>query len=181
MTGLKRVIFVAVISLIAAATPGRAQMNPAPGQRMFDLVSGIVFTCGSATGFAWTGEACDTLAGEFKKRAAAAKLPFAEVPITADFRTRRFETVDGFARDKAVRVFWNFTESTGTKGRISAALSSSRIYEPKDISNAAPGQRIPLNFYAQSAQFEPGVTLKQARPYLQTITDTFFEVGAMKN
>jgi hypothetical protein len=180
MTIWKRVALAAVVSLVAIA-PARAQMNPAPGQRMFDLVTGIVFACGSATGFAWTGDACGVLAGEFRKRATAAKLPFVEVPITADFSRRPLETVDGFARDKAVRVFWNFTESRTTKGRISAALSSNRIYEPKEVPNAAPGQRIPLNFFAQSAQFEPGVTLKQAQPYLTAITDTFFEVGEMKN
>jgi hypothetical protein len=53
------------------------------------------------------------------------------------------------------------------------------VWEPtaKDIPNVAPGQRIPMNFYAQSVTFDPGTTLSQAEPYLRDITKTFFEVG----
>ena len=67
---------------------------------------------------------------------------YAEVLITADFSTKKRETVNGFDHDKAVRVFFNFTESNG---RISASLSSTRIWEPttKEIPGAAPGQRHP--------------------------------------
>ena len=171
------------MAIAAMSAPAHPQMNAAPGQRQFDLVSGILFTCASATGFAWTGEACDKLSGEFKKRAEAAKLAFVEVPITADFRTKKLETVDGFDRDKAVRVFWNFTEDADAKGVIKASLSANRIWEPtpKEIPNAAPGQRIPLNFYAQSAMSKPGIKLKDMQPYLDIITESFFKVGETRN
>jgi hypothetical protein len=167
---------------VLAACEANAQTSPAPGQRPFDLVSGIVFTCGSATGFAWTGEACNRLSAEFKKRAEANKLPFVEVLITADFKTRKRDTVNGFDEDKAVRVFWNFVESKEVKGRINATLAANRIWEPtaKDIANVAPGQRIPLNFYVQSVLYDPGVTLSQAEPYMAQITDSFFKVGEGK-
>ena len=174
-----RKIAVAVVAMIMGATGAHAQMQPAPGQRMFDIVSGIVFTCASATGFAWTGEACDKLSAEFRKRAEAARLPFVEVPITADFETKNMPTSGGFDQDKAVRVFWNFTDQKDAKGVIRAALSASRIWVPtaKEIPNAAPGQRIPLNFYAQSAQFDRGVKYKGAAEYLAIITDAFFMLG----
>ena len=173
-------IRLAALALCLAPQIATAQ-TPAP-QRPFDRVTGIVFTCGAATGFAWTGDACNQLSAEFRKRAAAAKLPFAEVPITADFRTRKRDTVDGFNQDKAVRVFWNFTESTGTKGQISAGLSSNIVYEPtkQDNPNIVPGQRIPMNFYAQSVLFDPGVSLSQADEYLNQITGTFFTLGEGK-
>jgi hypothetical protein len=178
----KTAVLIAAV-LTVAAGGAKAQTNPAPGQRPFDLVTGIVFSCGSATGFAWTGEACNRLSAEFRKRAEANKMPFVEVPITADFSRRKRDTVNGFNEDKAVRVFWNFVESTSTKGRINTGLSANRIWEPtpKDIPNVAPGQRIPLNFYLQSVQFDPGVTLSQPEPYLRQIADSFFEVGEAKN
>lgn len=158
-----------------AQQPNFQQAKPRP----FDRVTGIVFACGSATGFAWTGEACGKLSAEFKKRAAASNLPFEEVPITADFRREKRATAGGFDQDKAVRVFWNFVESKSTKGQISAGLSSNFIYEPtaRDNPNIVPGQRIPVNFYAQSVLFDPGVTYAKAESYLTMITDNFFKVG----
>jgi hypothetical protein len=165
--------------MLLGVTSAQAQMEPAPGQRLFDIVSGIVFTCGSATGFAWTGEACDKLSAEFRKRAEAAKLRFVEVPITADFKTKKMETAAGFDQDKAVRVFWNFTEESDAKGIITGALSATRIWEPtaKEIPNAAPGQRLPLIFWVQSALFSRGARYKDAAEYLGIITDSFFKVG----
>jgi hypothetical protein len=179
MTKLATAIAAVLVLTVCRAI---AQTSPAPGQRPFDLVSGIVFTCGSATGFAWTGEACNKLSAEFKKRAEVNKLPFAEVLITADFKTKKRDTVNGFNEDKAVRVFWNFVESKEVKGRINAGLSANRIWEPtaKDIPNVAPGQRIPVNFYLQSLQYDPGVTLAQAEPYLTQMTDSFFKFGEAK-
>jgi len=157
-------------------------MEPAPGQRLFDIVSGIVFSCTSATGFAWTAEACGKLSAEFRKRAQAAKLPFVEVPITADFKTKKLETAGGFDQDKAVRVFWSFTDQTDAKGVISGALTATRIWEPtaKEIPNVAPGQRISVPFWIQAASFDRGVGYRDAAKYLQLITDSFFLVGDKK-
>jgi hypothetical protein len=47
-----------ILALCLAPHMAAAQ---APSQRPFDAVTGIVFSCGSATGFAWTGEACNKL------------------------------------------------------------------------------------------------------------------------
>jgi hypothetical protein len=165
--------------MLLGATGAQAQMEPAPGQRLFDIVSGIVFSCTSATGFAWTAEACGKLSAEFRKRAEAAKLAFVEVPITADFKTKKLETSAGFDQDKAVRVFWSFTDQSDAKGVISGALTATRIWEPtaKEIPNAAPGQRLPLNFWVQSALFPRGTGYKDAAEYLGIITDSFFKVG----
>lgn len=168
------------IALLSLSGAAQAQ-NAAPGKRPFDLVTGIVFTCAPATGFAWTGEACGKLAADFKKRAETLKLPFVEVVITADFSRKKRETVKGFDEDRAVRVFWNFTPG-GRPGSVRAALSANRIWEPtpQEIPNVAPGQRIPMNFYAQSALFDAGATGAQAEPYLKQITDNFFAVGEGK-
>lgn len=168
------------LCLLCAPTAGAQQPNFQQAKpRPFDKVTGIVFACGSATGFAWTGEACGKLSAEFKKRAATANLPFVEVPITADFRRERRATGSGFDQDKAVRVFWNFVKSKSTKGQVSASLSSNVIYEPttRDNPNIVPGQRIPMNFYAQSVLFDPGVTYTAAQTYLTMITDNFFKIG----
>lgn len=175
-----RIVFT-VFAFIAGTTGTQAQMQPAPGQRMFDIVSGIVFTCASATGFAWTGEACDKLAAEFRKRAEAARLPFVEVPITADFVTKRMVKAGEFDQDKAVRVFWNFTAAD--KGLVRGALSSYRIWEPtdKEVPNAVPGQRIPQTFWAQSAVFERGTTYGKAAEYLAIITNSFFIIGEKRS
>ena len=56
------------------------------------------------------------------------------------------------------------------------------IYEPtkKDNPNIVPGQRIPINFYAQSALYDPGVTFGSAKEYLDLITQSFFESGEAK-
>lgn len=146
---------------------------------MFDLVTGMVFNCSSATGHAWTVEACEKLGAEFKKRAEANKLPFAEVPITPDFSTQKREKSGGFDQDKAVRVSWSFTEQEGAKGTIQAALSASRIWEPtaKEIPNVAPGQRIPVPFWVQSVSFPEGAQYKDAAAALDLITKSFFTIG----
>lgn len=162
---------------LAAGTMASAQQ---PKPRLFDRVTGMVFTCASATGFAWTGQACDSLSATFKKRAAESKLRFVEEPVSADFRRKKRATVDGFDQDKAVRVFWNFVASKD--GKISADLASNIIYEPtkKDNPNIVPGQRIPQIFYAQSVLFDPGSTYATAEKYLTLLSDTFFEVGEGK-
>lgn len=173
---IKQITLAIAIALCGLSGPAQAQN--APPKRPFDLVTGIVFTCASATGFAWTGEACGKLAADFKKRAEALKLPFVEVLITADFSRKKRDTVNGFDEDKAVRVFWNFTASE-PKGSVRAALSANRIWEPtpQEVRNVAPGQRIAMNFYTQSVLLDPGATGAQAEPYLKQITDSFFKVG----
>lgn len=178
MTIDKIAAITAIVACLTMSTARGQQTKPRP----FDRVTGIVFTCGSATGFAWTGQACGALSAEFKKRAAASKLPFVEVPITADFSRKKRDTVDGFDQDKAVRVFWNFVESKGAKGQISAGLSSNIIYEPttKDHPNIAPGQRISMNFYAQSVLFDPGATYAKTESFLNMITANFFQLGEGK-
>ena len=175
-------ISVALLFLVLGATGARAQMEPAPGQRPFEMVSGIVFYCAIAPGFAWTREACEKLTVEFSKRAEALKLPFAEVPITADFSTRKMPTVGGFDQDKAVRVFWYFADQKDFPGMVRGTLSSTRIWEPtaKEIPNVAPGQRISVPFWIQAASFNRGVGYRDAAKYLQLITDSFFLVGDKK-
>jgi hypothetical protein len=172
---LNRAIF-AIAILLLGASHARAQMTPAPGQRLFDLVSGIVFACGMQTGHPWAKEACFKTSADFKKRAEAAKVPFADVLITADFSTKKGETLNGFDHDKAVRVFFNFTESNGS---ITASLRSTRIWEPttKEIPGAAPGQRISVPFYIQSMQTDSKTSMSKAQEYLTIITDSFFMVG----
>ena len=172
----------ATVSAVLAALAGLAPGSIASAQqkqRPFDRVSGVLFACAPATGFVWTGHACEGLTAEYKKRAEAAKLPFAVVPITADISRKDFGSMNGFNADKAVRVRLIFKESASTKGRIHASLSSSFIYEPttRDHPNVAPGQRIPMNFYSQEVQFEPGVTLSQAQKYLDMLTGFFFNFG----
>ncbi len=172
-------ISIALLCIVLGATGARAQMEPAPGQRPFELVSGIVFYCASAPGFAWTVEACSKLTAEFRKRAEAFKLPFAEVPTTPDFKTRKMPTSGGFDQDKAVRVFWYFADRSDAPGMIRGTLSSTRIWEPtqKEVPNVAPGQRIPVPFWEQSASFRRGVGYRDAAEYLQLITDSFFLIG----
>jgi len=175
---MKRMALGLAVAIALSGLSGPAEAQNAPPKRPFDLVTGIVFTCASATGFAWTGEACGKLAADFKKRAEALKLPFVEVLITADFSRKKRAVVNGFDEDKAVRVFWNFTASE-PKGSVRAALSANRIWEPtpQEVRNVAPGQRIAMNFYMQSALFDPGATGAQAESYLKQITDNFFKVG----
>ncbi len=175
---MSRIVF-ALLFVVLGTTGARAQMEPAPGQRPFEMVSGIVFYCAIAPGFDWTREACEKLTAEFRKRAEALKLPFAEVPISADFSTRKMPTVGGFDQDKAVRVFWYFADQKEAPGMIQGTLSSTRIWEPtaKEIPNVAPGQRISLPFWVQSASFNRGTRYKEAAEYLQLITDSFFLIG----
>lgn len=175
---MSRIVF-ALLFIVLGATGARAQMEPAPGQRPFEMVSGIVFYCAIAPGFAWTLEACERLTAEFKKRAEALRLPFAEVPISADFSTRKMPTSGGFDQDKAVRVFWYFADQSNAPGMIRGTLSSTRIWEPtaKEIPNVVPGQRIAVPFWEQSASFKRGTGYRAAAEYLQLITDSFFLIG----
>lgn len=172
--------------LVAFTLIGPSHAQPAPEQpqtvRRFDLVSGILFICSPVNDVPWTGDACRSLTADFKRRSATAKVRFEEVPIIADFRTAKYSTVAGFERDKAVRVFWFFKGKDGPRGSISASLSSNIIYEPtkKDHPNIVPGQRLPLNFYTQSALYDPGVTFGAAKEYLDLITGAFFESGEEK-
>jgi len=172
-------VSVALLFIVLGATGARAQMEPAPGQRPFELVSGIVFYCAIAPGFAWTQEACEKLTVEFRKRAEALKIPFAEAPISADFSTRKMPTSAGFDQDKSVRVFWHFADQSNAPGMVRGTLSSTRIWEPtaKEIPNVAPGQRIPVPFWEQSASFKRGARYRDAAEYLQLITDSFFLIG----
>ena len=169
-----------VLASCLAAHMAAAQAQPSP--RPFDRVSGILIACAPATGFAWTATMCDRLTAEMRKRAEPLKLKLAIVPLTADISRKKFDMIEGFDGDKAVRVRWTFEESKSTKGQISAGLSSNFIYEPttKDHPNIAPGQRIPMNFYAQSVLFDPGVSLSQAEPFLMGVLDSFFKVGDRK-
>lgn len=169
----------AFLVMLFGTSGAEAQMQPAPGQRMFDLVSGIVFNCSTATGYAWTVEACEKITAEFRKRAEASKLPFVEVPITADFSIKKRETAGGFDQDKAVRVFWNFTEEANYKGMIKGGISATRIWEPteKEIPNVAPGQRFSVPFWVQSASFKRGTRYKDAVEYLDIMTNSFFKIG----
>lgn len=178
---MSRIVF-ALLFVVLGATGARAQMEPAPGQRPFELVSGIVFHCAIAPGFAWTQEACEKLTAEFRKRAEALKLPFAEAPISADFSTKKMPTSGGFDQDKAVRVFWYFADQSDALGMIKSTLSSTRIWEPtaKEIPNVAPGQRISVPFWIQSASFKRGARYRDAAEYLQLITDSFFLIGDKK-
>ena len=166
---------------VAAILVGPSYAQPAEPQmvRRLDLVSGIIFTCAPMTGAAWTAEACRWITAQFRNKAEATKVRFEEVGITADFKSAKLPTIDGFARDKAVRAFWYFEGKDGPKGSISAILSAGVIYEPtkKDNPNIVPGQRIPINFYAQSALYDPGVTFGSAKEYLDLITQSFFESG----
>lgn len=65
---------------------------------------------------------------------------------------------------------------------IRGTLSSTRIWEPtaKEIPNVAPGQRISVPFWVQSASFNRGTGYRQAAEYLQLITDSFFLIGDKK-
>ncbi len=180
ITAIAAALTLAMIAAQAHAQTG-AQTNPGP-KRQFDLVTGIYFSCRPAAGFAWTVEACGPITADFKKRAAALKLPFADAPVTGDISTKKLETVQDFNLDKAVRAVWSFDEDKAVKGRISAGITAHRVWEPtpKEIPNAVPGQRIPVLFVTQSVLFDPGVKLKDAQPYLTMVTDTFFEAGEMK-
>lgn len=174
---IKAVMIAAALALMTTVTSAQTAPKPSP----FDAVTGIVFTCSQANGHLWTVEACNRLGADFRKRAEALKLRFSEVLITADFSRGKRNTVNGFDEDKAVRVFWNFKE-IDTQKSIQAGLSSNRVWEPttKDIPNVAPGQRIPVNFYAQSVIFVPGTTLSVAEPLLKQISDNFFDIGEGK-
>lgn len=171
---------IVMFSCLALAGMASAQQLPQqPKPRPFEKVTGVVFTCAGTTGFAWSKEACFKMSDAFRKRAAASKLPFAEVIIAADFSGRKRDIVDGFDQDKSVRVFWNFIEKNG---QVTAALTSNVIYEPttKDHPNVVPGQRIPINFYVQQAIFPPGESFGNAESVLNQINDNFFQLGEGK-
>ena len=181
---MRHAILAGCFLVAALIGPSNAQPTPAEPQtvRRFDLVSGILFACAPMTGAVWTTEACQWITTQFRQKAEAARVRFEEVRITADFKSAKLTTIDGFDRDKAVRVFWYFEGKDGPAGSISAILSAGVIYEPtkKDNPNIVPGQRIPINFYAQSALYDPGVAFRSAKEYIGLITDSFFESGEAK-
>jgi len=181
---MRRALLAGCFIAAAFITPSHSQPKPTEPQmvRRFDLVSGILFTCAPMTGAAWTAEACQWITADFRNKAEAAKVRFEEVRITADFKSAKLPTIDGFIRDKAARVFWYFEGDDGPTGVIRASLSAGVIYEPtkKDNPNIVPGQRIPINFYAQSALYDPGATFRSAKEYLDLITASFFQSGEAK-
>lgn len=168
-----------ILGLSVAIGAAGAAAAQTPQQRPFDTASGILVSCLPATGFAWTGEACQRLIAEVQRRAAAAKVRAAFIDFTPDLMRKQLGEIGGFDGDKAIRMRMSFTESTSTKGRINLALGSNTIWEPtaKDIPNVAPGQRLVRNFFITDVQFEPGVTLRQADPYLKQLLDMFFGYG----
>lgn len=76
----------------------------------------------------------------------------------------------------------HFADEKDAPGMIKGALSATRVWEPtsKEIPNVAPGHRISVPFWVQSAVFKRGARYRDAAEYLQLITDSFFLIGDKK-
>ena len=153
-------------------------LTPAPKKRPFDQVPGVVAACLSSPAAAWTVEACADLLQEARKHAVSSSVKLAVQEFTPDLQRGKLPVIDGFDGDKAIRLVLSF-EGPDANKRVSFKLASNFIFMPtaKDIPNVVPGQRIPQNFFVQGATFEPGVNAKTAKPTLDTVLETFFEVG----
>ena len=144
----------AIFCLLAVSATAQ---TAAPKKRPFDQVPGVVAACLSSPTAAWTVEACADLLQEARKRAVANSVKLAV---------------------QAIRLVLSF-EGPDANKRVSFKLASNYIFTPttKDIPNVVPGQRIPQNFFVQGAIFDPGVDAKAAKPTLDSVLETFFEVG----
>jgi hypothetical protein len=179
MSGFARRGILGLSLAIAGVFAAPAQTPP---HRPFDTASGILVSCLPIDRVEWTAAACQRLIAEVQRRGTATKVPVAAIDYAADLMRRKFDGAGAFDLDKAIRMRLSFAASTAVIGRINLALGANTIWEPtaKDIPNVAPGQRLVRNFYIIDLQFEPGVKLRDAEPYLAKLLDGFFAYGDSK-
>ena len=150
-------------------------------ERPFDEVPGILISCQPATNVKWTLDACTHLITEVKRRAAESKLGVSVQPSSRDMDKKKFGQTDGFDGDKAIRMAWTFEESSAEKGRVNLGLVSHRIWEAKEGEfHPLLGPRQSELFYMQSMIFDPGISFKDAKGYMNKVLDTFFGYGEGK-
>lgn len=161
---------------VALAQGASAQLFPEPVKRPFDRVSGMLIVCRAVPAYAWTDAACTRMIVEARRRAALNKLPIASVDSLPDFPRHRFGSIEGIDGDKAVRVSFVFKAPKGHAWRLSLSLESYFIFVPSGP-NVAPGQRLPMNFYAQGVDFLPGVSESAARPAINQLLKFLLSYG----
>lgn len=150
-------------------------------ERPFDGVPGILISCQPDQNVKWTSDGCTHLIAEVKRRAEESKLGVSVQPSSADMAEKKFGQTDGFDGDKAIRMAWTFKESSSVKGQVSLDLVSHRIWEAKEGEfHPMLGPRQSELFYMQGGSFDPGISLNEAKGYLNKILDTFFGYGEGK-
>jgi hypothetical protein len=175
--GLKLTICLAFFLMVenAGAQPSLDKARP------FDGVPGILISCQPAQNAKWTWDACTHLIKEVKRRAAESKLGVSIQPASADMAEKKFGQTDGFDGDKAIRMAWTFEDSSLEKGRVNVRLASHRIWEAtKEEAHPGLGPRRSELFYMQSIILDPGISLTEAKGYINKVLDGFFEFGEGK-
>jgi hypothetical protein len=176
--GLTLAIYLALFVLLLENASAQRSLDK---ERPFDGVPGILISCQPDPDVKWTTDGCTHLLAEVKRRAAESKLGVSVQPSSPDMAKKKFGQTDGFDGDKAIRMAWTFEESSSQKGQVSANLVSHRIWEAKEGEfHPLVGPRQSELYYMQGITFDPGISLTDAKGYLNRVLDTFFKYGEGK-
>jgi hypothetical protein len=168
------------LALFFGMVEGAGAQRSLDKERPFDGVPGILISCQPAANVKWTADACTHLIDEVKRRAAESKLGVSVQPSSPDLAKKKLGQTDGFDGDKAIRMAWTFKESSA-EGQVSGGLVSHRIWEAKEGEfHPQLGPRQSELFYMQGVTFDPGISLNDAKRYLNRVLDIFFEYGEGK-
>ncbi|HEY2625637.1 MAG TPA: hypothetical protein VGI41_02665 [Candidatus Udaeobacter sp.] len=126
--------------------------------RPFDRYRAIFAVCVESLNVKWTGEARKYLLDEVKRRAEREKLI---VSIDNNLDTKQFCDTHGFNTNEVIWLVMKFEDSDVEKGRVNFTLNAQ-------------------NFIVQGAVFDPGISFKAAKSYLDRMLDGFFEYGEGK-
>jgi hypothetical protein len=108
----------------------------------------------------WTGEACDYLAGEAKRRGEQEKLL---VSKDNEREPKEFCDAHGLKTEEVLWLVMKFEESDKEKGRIEFTLNANSAL-----------------LYLQGASFDPGVSFAKAKPTLDKMLGWFFNFAEGK-
>ncbi len=148
-----------------------------PSKRPFDAFPGIIVSCAPTPAITWTVEACAEVLADVQRRARALGMP--TYIWSAEAAATHGGNAPPFDADRALKLGLGFALAGDKQNRIRMTLNSSYLWQPteKEVPNAVPGQRIPMNFRVQSAITNERGTRRDIMQAAKALLDNFFQYG----
>ena len=172
---------IGVLAAVGLVQSGGAQPSASPpSKRPFDAFPGIIVSCAPTPAISWTVDACADVLADVQRRARVLNMP--TFVWSAEAAASYGGNVPPFDGDKALRLGLGFALAGDKQNQIRMTLASSYLWQPteKEVPNAVPGQRIPMNFRVQSAITNQGGTRADIMRASKALLDNFFLYGEAK-